>query len=163
MLDGAQLSQAYASGALHREVKSLLDVREKLRHGEFEWDDRGVPDGPVWVRVDLDAQLLSVFRAGHEIGTAVILFGAEEKASPTGRFAVQWKREDHHSSTYDAPMPFTLNLTKDGVAIHGSDVRRGKATHGCIGLPLEFAELLFRAVGKGDEVVIVRRSGARLS
>jgi lipoprotein-anchoring transpeptidase ErfK/SrfK len=60
-------------------------------------------------------------------------------------------------------MPFTLNLTEDGVAIHGSDVRRGMATHGCIGLPLEFAELLFREVSKGDEVVIVRQRGTQLS
>lgn len=134
-----------------------------MRHGDFKWDAKGVPEGPVWIRVDLDAQLLSVFRAGHEIGTAVILFGAEDKLTPKGRFAVRWKRKDHHSATYDAPMPFTLNLTADGVAIHGSDVLRGRATHGCIGLPLEFAGLLFKEVRTGDEVVIVSPRGSQLS
>ena len=34
----------------------------------------GVPAGRAWIRVDLHAQVMSVFRSGHEIGTAVILF-----------------------------------------------------------------------------------------
>jgi len=41
------------------------------------------------------------------------------------------------------------------VAIHGSNVREGYATHGCIGVPLEFARLLFGAAVKGDQVVIL--------
>jgi lipoprotein-anchoring transpeptidase ErfK/SrfK len=48
-----------------------------------------------------------------------------------------------------------LRLTKDGVAIHGSTVREGWATHGCIGVPLGFAKLLFAAAKKGDPVVIL--------
>ena len=52
-------------------------------------------------------------------------------------------------------MPYTLRLTADGVAIHGSDVRWGAATHGCIGVPVEFAAKLFDEVAKGDHVVIV--------
>ena len=46
-------------------------------------------------------------------------------------------------------------LTNDGVAIHGSSVREGWATHGCIGVPLDFARLLFAAATKGTEVVIL--------
>jgi lipoprotein-anchoring transpeptidase ErfK/SrfK len=53
-------------------------------------------------------------------------------------------------------MPFMLRLTADGVAIHGADVRRGAATHGCIGVPTDFARRLFGAVKLGDPVVIVR-------
>jgi lipoprotein-anchoring transpeptidase ErfK/SrfK len=34
-------------------------------------------------------------------------------------------------------------------------VREGAATHGCIGIPPEFAKLLFGAIERGDEVVIV--------
>jgi lipoprotein-anchoring transpeptidase ErfK/SrfK len=52
-------------------------------------------------------------------------------------------------------MPFTLRLTDDGVSIHASTVRWGAATHGCIGVPLPFAERLFAASKIGDEVVIV--------
>jgi lipoprotein-anchoring transpeptidase ErfK/SrfK len=52
-------------------------------------------------------------------------------------------------------MPYMLRLTNDGVAIHGSNVRQGWATHGCIGVPPDFARLLFAAAAKGDAVVIL--------
>jgi lipoprotein-anchoring transpeptidase ErfK/SrfK len=114
----------------------------------------------VWIRVDLESQIISVFRAGHEIGTAVILYGATEKQTPNGTFPILAKIKDHRSITYDnAPMPYTLRLTGDGVSIHGSDVRWGRATHGCIGVPVEFAHKLFDQASKGDQVVIVTEKG----
>jgi lipoprotein-anchoring transpeptidase ErfK/SrfK len=159
-LTKAQVFQAQVEGALDRDVESVLNVRKRMQYGEFVWNDRNVPRGPVWVRVDLKSQLLSVFRSGHEIGTAVILYGAQEKETPDGVFPVLAKIKDHRSATYDgAPMPYTLRLTGDGVAIHGSDVRSGAATHGCIGVPLPFAAKLFEQVSKGDQVVIVSGSG----
>lgn len=155
-LTKAQLFQAHVEGALDRDVQSVLNVRKRMRYGDYIWDDKQVPQGPVWVRVDLQRQLISVYRAGHEIGTAVILYGADEKETPDGVFPVIAKMKDHKSATYgDAPMPYTLRLTNDGVSIHGSDVRWGAATHGCIGVPLEFARKLFGQVDKGDQVVIV--------
>ena len=51
-------------------------------------------------------------------------------------------------------MPFMLRLTWDGIAIHASNVRGGSATHGCIGVPPDFAELLFKEVKIGDQVSI---------
>ena len=107
------------------------------------------------VRVDLGRQLISVFRGGHEIGTAVITFGARGKDTPTGVLHVLAKFREHRSSSYDADMPFTLRLTDDGVSLHGSNVRWGTATHGCIGLPNEFAEKLFDEVAVGQPVVVV--------
>lgn len=136
-------------------VSSILNVRKRMHYGEFVWDDAGVPAGPVWVRVDLGRQLISVFRAGQEIGTAVILYGADEKPTPTGQLKVLGKDRDHYSSSYEAPMPFTMRLTDDGVAIHGSDVRWGAATHGCVGIPLSFAARLFDQIKLGDPVVIL--------
>ena len=142
-------------------IKSLLKVDRRMRYGDFVRHDQGVPNGSVWVRVDLKSQILSVFRAGHEIGTAVILYGATEKQTPTGMFPILAKLKDHQSSTYDARMPYTLRLTGDGVSIHGSDVHWGAATHGCIGVPVEFARLLFDQVSNGSQVVIVSGSPAR--
>lgn len=132
----------------------MLKVDHVMRHGEFIWNDANVPQGPVWIRVDLERQLISIFRAGHEIGTAVTLFGSNETATPAGRFHVKWKRKDHQSATYDAPMPYTLRLTDDGISIHGSEVQAGRATHGCIGVPTQFARHLFDSMKVGDEVVI---------
>jgi lipoprotein-anchoring transpeptidase ErfK/SrfK len=113
------------------------------------------------VRIDLARQLLSVFRAGHEIGSAVILYGSDGKATPTGSFTILEKDPNHYSRSYDAPMPYMLRLTKDGVAIHGSNVREGWATHGCIGVPLNFARLLFGVAKKGDPVIIVSASAKK--
>ena len=161
-LTKAQVFQARAQGAIDRDVHSILNVR-RMHYGDFVWNDRDIPRGQVWVRVDLESQLISVYRAGHEIGTAVILYGADEKETPDGVFPVIAKIKDHKSITYDnAPMPYTLRLTDDGVSIHGSDVRWGRATHGCIGVPIEFAQKLFGQVSKGDEVVIISdRTGTR--
>ena len=160
-LTSAQLKQAIAHGTFDRPVKSLLKVRGPLHFGDYVWNDRGVPAGATWVRVDLARQLISVFRAGHEIGTAVVVYGADGLPTPAGKFPILAKLKDHRSQTYDAPMPYTLRLTGDGVSIHGSSVRWGAATHGCIGVPLPFAERLFSATKVGDEVVVVASSSQR--
>jgi lipoprotein-anchoring transpeptidase ErfK/SrfK len=125
-----------------------------MQFGQFVFNDRDIPAGEVIVRVDLRTQLMSVFRSGHEIGTAIILYGANQKPTPNGIFPVLEKRAQHQSNLYNAEMPFMLRLTNDGIAVHGSSVRRGAATHGCIGIPVEFARALFNAVERGDLVVI---------
>ena len=155
-LTPAQVREAYRAGLIDRPIKSILDIRQPMEYGEFRWNDRGVPAGPIWIRIDLKSQLLSVFRAGHEIGTAVILYGTDGLPTPTGKFPILAKWKDHRSATYDnAPMPYTLRLTKDGVAIHGSNVRWGFATHGCIGIPTDFAAKVFGVVHVGDPVLSV--------
>jgi lipoprotein-anchoring transpeptidase ErfK/SrfK len=137
------------------QVRTMLNIREPLRYGEFRWDETGVPAGRILIRVDRQAQILSVFRGGHEIGTAVVLYGAPQKPTPAGTYPVLGKTRFHRSRLYDADMPFSIWLTHDGVAIHASRVREGAATHGCIGLPQDFARKLFDMVRKGDPVVIV--------
>lgn len=154
-LTDAQLKQAMRSGTVDRPIKSLLAVKAPLYFGEYSWNDTAIPAGPSWVRVDLQTQLISVFRAGHEIGTAVIVYGGDNKETPVGTQHIVAKARDHRSSLYDAEMPYTLRLTDDGVSIHGSNVRWGAATHGCVGVPLEFAQRLFDATKVGDEVVII--------
>lgn len=155
ILAAGQSAKIAAPRGRARTVRSVLDVPGPLNFGDYVWEDKGVPAGRLWIRVDRDAQIISVFRAGHEIGTAVILYGATEKPTPSGTYPIIWRRRDHRSSLYDAPMPYTLRLTGDGVAIHGSDVRRGRATHGCVGVPIEFARLLFAQAKLGDHVDIV--------
>jgi len=149
------LREAYAAGLVDRPVVSILNVPGKMSYGDYRWDDKGVPAGRTWIRIDLRSQMLSVFRGGNEIGTAVILYGADSVPTPKGKFPILAKLKDHRSATYDAPMPYTLRLTNDGVSIHASNVRWGYATHGCIGVPEAFAAKLFAAAAVGDEVLIV--------
>jgi lipoprotein-anchoring transpeptidase ErfK/SrfK len=137
-----------------REIVSLLRVDRAMRYGEFRWSDVSRA-GPIWVRVDLAHELISVFRGGDEIGTALVLFGTDGKPTPTGVFPVLSKSKQHRSTQYDAEMPYALWLTRNGVAIHASQVRYGTATHGCIGVPLAFAEHLFNVISPRDLVVIL--------
>jgi hypothetical protein len=155
----ASVREALAQGLILRPVSNILAVHGRMQYGDYRWDDKGVPKGPTWVRVDLKTQIISVFRGGQEIGTAVILYGADGLATPAGKFPVLAKLKDHRSQTYDAPMPYTLRLTADGVSIHGSNVRWGYATHGCVGVPTAFAAKLFDAVSVGDDVLIVGGAG----
>lgn len=136
-------------------VKSLLNVTQKMRHGQHLWDESGVPRGRIWVRVDRTNQIISVFKGAHEIGTAVILYGAPVKPTPAGTYPILAKMKVHRSSIYGSPMPYTLRLTHDGISIHARNVYEGLATHGCIGVPDEFARRLFAAAKAGDQVVII--------
>lgn len=143
-------------GGGKRKVKSLLNITEPLSYGEYVWKEKGVPPGRIWVMVDLHRQIVSVFRGGYEIGSAVMLYGTDKYPTPPGHFRILARMKDHHSSTYDnAPMPYTLRLTNDGVSIHGNNVREGYASHGCVGVPLDFARRLFAQARVGDEVFIL--------
>jgi lipoprotein-anchoring transpeptidase ErfK/SrfK len=135
-------------------IKRILDVPKPFRHGDYAWDDAGVPAGPLIITVDLAAQVLSVFRDGYEIGAAVILHGDTDKPTPLGVFPITQKDATHVSNLYDAPMPYMLRLTNDGVAIHGSEVHWNYATHGCVGVPVKFAKLLFAQAKLGDKVIV---------
>ena len=120
-LTSGQISAAQAAGGWPTPLRSLLNQRRPLRYGEYKWDEHGAHSGPVFVRVDLANQIISAFRSGDEIGTAAVLYGADQYQTPLGRFPILAKARVHRSATYDAPMPYTLRLTSDGVSIHGSD------------------------------------------
>jgi lipoprotein-anchoring transpeptidase ErfK/SrfK len=138
------------------EVHRLLPVARWLKPREYVWDDSAAPSGPVRVVVDLRARTMSVYRSGVEIGRSFITYGTEDHPTPLGRFPITEKDADHYSSIYNrAPMPWMLRLTNDGVAIHGGEVEDDIATRGCIGLPEQFAKLLFRQARIGTEVLVV--------
>lgn len=137
------------------QVTRELDIPHWLEPGTFVWNDEGVPAGETIVVVNIRARVLSVYRGGIEIGRSSLIYGADNKPTPTGSFPILEKRRDHWSNLYDAPMPHMLRLTWDGVAVHGSPaLGDDMATRGCVGLPREFAALLFDAVRVGDRVVV---------
>ena len=134
-----------------------INVTRWLEPGEYVWDEdaAATASGPATVVVNLRSRTLSVYRGGVEIGRSSALYGYGEHPTPLGTFKVLQKKKDHISNIYNAPMPHMLRLTNDGVALHGSaNMADDAATHGCIGLPKEFAELLFGQVRVGDQVVI---------
>lgn len=146
-------------------IKSILPIEGAIKYGEWHWDESRAPaEGPLVMTVDLEARVLSVFRGGHEIGAAAVLLGTDEHPTPTGVFPILTKERHNVSEKYgNAPMPWTLRLTWDGVAIHGgSTVENGYASHGCIGAPDPFVSKLFAIAGKGDKVIITRGRKAGL-
>src|SRR5690606_11773788 len=137
-------------------IKRILPIDGPIKYGQWFWNDAGVPQGPLVITVDLDARVLSVFRDGYEIGATAVLLGTDKHPTPTGVFPILTKERHNVSEKYNnAPMPWTLRLTWDGIAIHGgSTVERGYASHGCIGTPDPFVSKLFSIAQKGDRVII---------
>ncbi|MEA3053335.1 MAG: hypothetical protein QOG72_2238 [Sphingomonadales bacterium] len=145
-------------------VRGVLPIEGPLRMGAFHWDESAAPaEGPVVITVDLEAQTLSIFRGGYEIGAAAILYGRDDKPTPLGAFPISQKDARHVSNLYGAPMPYMMRLTNDGVTIHGSDsVAPGYATHGCVAVPVAFARKLFEAAKLGDLVIVTRGKRLRM-
>lgn len=132
-----------------------LDIPHWLEPGQYVWNDAGAPAGRTIIVVNIRARVMSVYRAGVEIGRSSLIYGADNKPTPLGTFPILEKDADHWSNLYDAPMPHMLRLTWDGVAIHGSPtLEEALATRGCVGLPTEFAAHLFDAVRVGDQVIV---------
>ncbi|RED15714.1 L,D-transpeptidase family protein [Parasphingopyxis lamellibrachiae] len=139
-------------------ITDPLTVDGEMAFGEYAWNEEGVPAGEIRVIVDLEAERLYAYRGGSEIGRTVILYGHDDSPTPTGSFTITEKDEDHISNLYFVPMPYMMRLTNDGIAIHGSMVEEGFASRGCIGVPDDFAELLFNQVELGTRVLITRGS-----
>jgi lipoprotein-anchoring transpeptidase ErfK/SrfK len=135
-----------------------LAVERWLEPGEFAWDEdaAATAQGRPIVVVNLRSRTLSVYKGGVELGRSSILYGFGDHPTPTGTFPILEKKRDHRSRTYNnAPMPHMLRLTRDGVAVHGSEeLADDVGTHGCVGLPKEFAALLFEVMNVGDPVVV---------
>ena len=143
-------------------VKRILPIDGAIKYGEWHWDEQGAPAaGTTVVTVDLKANVLSVFRDGYEIGATAILTGFGDKPTPLGVFPITEKDKDHVSNLYEAPMPYMLRLTNDGVSIHSTKVENGYVTHGCIGVPDAFAAKLFATARLGDRVIVT--DGAKMS
>lgn len=145
-------------------IKRILPINGPIKYGEWHWDTEGVPDGPLVITVDLEARVISAFRGGYEIGAAAVMLGTDEHPTPLGTFPILTKERHNVSEKYNnAPMPWTLRLTWDGIAIHGgSQVERGYASHGCIAAPDDFISKLYAIAKKGDKVIITRGQTASL-
>jgi len=146
-----------------RAPAEVVDVAqaEALRPGQWVWTPEVSPRGPVMVYVDLSRQLVSVYRNGARIGMSTMASGREGYETPAGTYAVLERDIDHRSRKYhNAPMPYMLRLTWDGIALHGGRVGSRPASHGCIRLPMSFARQLYHVVPMGSTVVVVGAAGA---
>ena len=126
--------------------------------GRFVWraDAAASAEGPVRVLVSLPLQIAFVFKGGALVGASSVSSGVAGYDTPTGTFTILQKDKDHKSNIYeDAPMPYMLRLTWDGVALHAGKVTGEPASHGCVRLPLAFARKLYDLADLGATVSVV--------
>jgi len=108
-----------------------------------------------------------------------IASGRKPGWTPTGAFSVMEKDPNHHSNKYGdlvdasgsvvrknvtagasggifrgAPMKWFLRLNEQGVGMHAGFLPGYPASHGCIRLPKEAAERLYRTVSVGTPVIV---------
>jgi lipoprotein-anchoring transpeptidase ErfK/SrfK len=107
--------------------------------------------GPILITVDITTQEMTVASDGRTIYTFDVSTGRKGYGTPTGSFKPIRMHKMWYSSKYEnAPMPHSI-FFYGGYAIHGTtDIAHlGQvASHGCVRLHPDNAELLFDLVGK---------------
>jgi hypothetical protein len=126
-----------------------------LKPGEYWWRPELSPRGPLMVLISVPEQTLHVYRNGILIGRTTVSTGSPGHSTPGGVFTILEKKKEHYSSSYDdAPMPNMQRLTWSGIAMHSGNLPGYPASHGCIRMPYDFSQLLFRATAQGGIVVV---------
>jgi hypothetical protein len=153
---------ALAQGAA---ASSAFDTKvSALKPGQFIWDDRVAPAGPVTLLVELSTQRAYAYRNGVRIGVSTISSGKKKTPTPTGVFEILQKKKKHNSNLYNnAPMPNMQRLTWDGIALHAGHLPGYAASHGCIRLPMAFSKKLFDVTDVGMTVVVVKQKAVPLT
>jgi hypothetical protein len=126
-----------------------------MRPGDFKWAADIPQGGDTKVVIDTLTQLLYVYRDDKLVGVATISTGKKGRETPLGFWSVMLKKKLGYSRKYDnAPMPFMQMYDSKGIAFHAGPNPGYPASHGCVRLPLKFAEKLFTLTQLGTKVVI---------
>jgi L,D-transpeptidase catalytic domain len=112
---------------------------------------------PVLAVVGLDAQRVSIYDVnGKMILQSPVSTGQTGYETPAGVYSVVQKKADHNSNLYeDGNMPFMQRITWTGIAMHAGVLPGHPASHGCVRMPISFAQRLFELTDVGMRVVIV--------
>lgn len=129
--------------------------RVALKPGGYLWAANIPAEGETKVVIDLLTQLFYVYRGDQLVGVATISSGKKGDETPLGFWAVMLKKKKGYSRKYDnAPMPFMQMYDEKGIAFHAGPNPGYPASHGCVRLPLKFAERLFGLTTIGTKVII---------
>ena len=159
------------------ELEQLLDGQ---RHGHVA--PAGKAFRPAINRRELAEQEAYLYRGGHRTAESRISSGREGYRTPTGRFEVIRKDENHRSSIYGdyvdasgtvvnanvdirrdsrpphshfvgAPMPYFLEFSP-GYGLHQGYLPGVPASHGCIRMPYWKARQFYNVAYVGTPVVV---------
>lgn len=120
--------------------------------------DPNRPPAPIFAVISLASQQIEVHDAGGMQHRSRVSTGQSGHLTPTGVFSVLQRNRYHESNIYSgAPMPYMQRLTWSGIALHEGYVPGYPASHGCIRMPGQFAQLMWRLGRIGMRVVISPR------
>lgn len=126
-----------------------------LKPGDFRWVAAMPAEGEAKVVIDLMSQLFYVYRGDMLVGVSTISSGKKGKETQLGFWAVRTKKVRGFSRKYDnAAMPFMQMYDEKGLAFHAGKLPGYPASHGCVRLPLKFAERLYGMTRIGTKVII---------
>ncbi len=148
------LALAFTALAIEKGTPQPPDTAD-LKPNQYIWNPAASPDGPVGIIVDLTNQMIYVYRGGKQIARSAVSTGIKSHPTAPGSYTILTKNVTFHSEKYhEASMPFMERLTWDGMAIHGGNNPGKPSSHGCIHVPLDFAEKLYGITTKGDTVLV---------
>jgi hypothetical protein len=155
------LAPPLADAANFTKGKEVAPFPKELKPGDYVWHPEISPAGPVVIVISIPDQQLYVFRNGVRIGRTTVSTGTKGHKTPTGVFTILQRKVDHESTIYKgAKMPHMQRLTWDGVAMHAGNLPGYPASHGCVRLPVEFAEKLYSVTSVGTTVIIADEKSA---
>src|SRR5579884_471845 len=126
-----------------------------LSPGQYLWAASIPAQGDTHIVVDLLTQMTYVYRGDTLIGASTMSSAKQGHITPYGYWSILEKRPFYRSKKYDnAPMPFMQRIDNYGIAFHGGVNPGYPASHGCMRLPIKFAQKLYSVTKVGTKVVI---------
>jgi len=150
-LKGRQIDSGQTRRTLNGSL--LMSLNEFRNHGmTVNWDSKAKratvklaanPGKAVYVRrgdqrvvVNKSRLMMAAWQGENVVFRSQIGIGREGYNTPSGNYRVQpYRARMHRSSLYNnTPMPWSVQIVGN-IFIHGSEVARGRSSHGCIRLP----------------------------
>lgn len=153
----AQTPYLWTLGNAPRAHKDMVAEFGKagLKPGQYLWASSIPRDGETKVIVDRLTQMAYVYKGDSLIGVSTVSTAKQGHITPLGKWTILEKRPFYRSKKYDnAPMPWMERIDNYGIALHGGGTPGYPESHGCIHLPMKFAQKLYGLTKIGTEVVI---------
>jgi len=142
-----------APTAQPRKQRARKPANGKAQAAEKETSAK--PHGPLIIAISINQQKVRVYDANGFFAESPVSTGMKGHATPMGVFSIIQKHKMHHSNIYSgAPMPFMQRITWSGVAMHAGALPGYPASHGCIRMPMAFAQKMWNWTRMGARVII---------
>jgi len=152
-----ELPYLWTQGAAPQAYKDLVAEfgRKGLKPGEYLWASAIPADGDTRIIIDRLIQTAYVYRGDKLVGAASVSTAKQGHITPLGFWTILEKRPFYRSKKYDnAAMPWMQRIDEYGIALHGGGTPGYPESHGCIHLPMKFAEKLYGLTSIGSKVII---------